>query len=124
MKSDKLILTLQFPNGEREEVCMDCKTDYNEDCAISYRGSVHTGYTIYHCFNDIRKEHFDKAGIKVLCNGARLNFTLSGMTASMTRGWAGYIINEDSATTVGTFDFYDKIEDLVTVEEQKIFRNR
>ncbi|MCH2043826.1 MAG: hypothetical protein MK212_06755 [Saprospiraceae bacterium] len=128
-------LTILYPNGNREKIIIEYET-IGYDYLIYYDNQSFNARTIFHAFNKMREVCFDPRGIKVLCNGARKNFILSGMAADMGDGFSGYIIKDRSIVLqlirllfkqrlelVYIFDYYDKPKKICSVKKQRRYIN-
>ena len=91
-------LKLWHPDGTETvtRVMIGDTTEPTTPCFIEYqhpqRGSKRfSGQDFFSCLRDLRLL-LEQEGIKVLCNGARVNAWVSGLASQMSRGGAVYLV--------------------------------
>jgi hypothetical protein len=81
---------------------------------------------VFECLCRLRTE-LDREGIRLCCNGARLNVWPSGMARDMGGGSKAYVLQIGRRATIDDLvDIFDSapIEDVATVEEQRRFAEK
>ena len=87
------------------------------------RGQVFSGRDLFECLIALRRE-LEKAGVQILCNGARVDAWPSSMSRQMGRARKVYINVPGRSTLltdlVGIFDHAD-LEKIGSVEQQRAY---
>ncbi|HEV3462288.1 MAG TPA: hypothetical protein VG413_09610 [Candidatus Dormibacteraeota bacterium] len=81
---------------------------------------------VFECMCQLRAR-FDREGIRLCCNGARLNVWPSGMARDMGGGLRAYVLEVGRRASIDDLvDIFDSapIEDIATVEEQRLFAEK
>lgn len=82
------------------------------------------GWNMFEAFTSLRRQ-VDPMGLKLCCQGARTQATISGMAADMGRGMMVYRINDGRVASrrdlVGIFD-PAPLAEIGTVEDQAAYR--
>src|SRR5438445_3727542 len=80
----------------------------------------------FECLCLLRKQ-LDREGIRLCCNGARLNVWPSGMARDMGGGLKAYVLQIGRRASIDDLvDIFESapIEDIATVEEQRRFAEK
>ena len=84
------------------------------------------GWNMFEAFTNLRRQ-LDPMGLKLCCQGARIQTAISGMVADMGRGMAVYRIEHGRVAArrdlVGIFD-PAPVDEIGTVEEQAAYREQ
>jgi hypothetical protein len=81
---------------------------------------------VFECLCRLRTQ-LDREGIRLCCNGARLNVWPSGMARDMGGGLKAYVLQIGRRATIDDLvDIFDSapVEDVATVEEQRRFAEK
>jgi hypothetical protein len=124
-------LILQRPDGSRVPVsiCVDDDGEESEPYSIRFGHSEFGhesfgGQDYFDCLKQLRLR-FEPIGIKVLCNGARINAVCSGMSSSMGGCQSIYLVElgRPGRNLVSIFE-EAPANAIATVAEQEVFRQR
>jgi hypothetical protein len=87
-----------YPDGTEtvRDLVAGYATEPNAPCFLDYvdpqQGPLHlSGQDFFSCLRDLRLV-LERQGIKVLCNGARIDAWVSGLASQMSAGGAVYLV--------------------------------
>lgn len=114
--------------ADQNNLLVSCELSYNVSAPYAIhldhdlvRGQEFSGDDLFECLIALRRE-LEKAGVRILCNGARVDAYPSGMSRSMGGARKVYIteLGKPGTELVEIFDQAD-LAKVGSVEEQRTF---
>ena len=104
-----------------------CTGGYRLELAVPEIGAqTAEASDVFECLCRVRTQ-LDREGIRLCCNGARLNVWPSGMARDMGGGLKAYVLQVGRRASIDDLvDIFDSapIEDIATVAEQRRFTEK
>jgi hypothetical protein len=124
------VITAVAPSGDQFMVNARVSTlqrGYRLELAASEIGvRVADASDVFECLSRLRSQ-LDGEGIRLCCNGARLDVWPSGMARDMGGGFRAYVLQMGRRGSIDDLvDIFDSamLEEIATVEEQRLFAQK